>query len=148
MALVPISDISKLKEGARRFASGFTRGQKAATILALVGLVVIGIIYMSLAGKPTYSILFTNLQPAAAAQITATLANDHVPYQLADGGATILVPENEVDQERLAVAQAGLPTSPSSGGLSILDKEGITTSQVTQQADYLQAIQQELEQTI
>jgi flagellar M-ring protein FliF len=57
------------------------------------------------------------------------------------------VPANYVDQERLAAASAGLPAS-STVGLSLLDKEGLTTSQLTQQADYLQALQGELQQTI
>ncbi len=147
MALVPVADLSRVREGARRFASGFTRGQKAVTLSAILGIGLIAILFMSLTSKPTYSILFTNLQPSDAASITQKLATDHVPYQLQDGGATILVPQNEVDQERLAVAQLGLPTQ-STSGLSILDKEGMTTSQLTQQADYLRAIQGELEQTI
>ena len=46
------------------------------------------------------------------------------------------------------MASAGLPASSSNVGLGILDKEGITTSQTTQQADYLQALQGELQQTI
>jgi flagellar M-ring protein FliF len=147
MALVPANNLSKFQEGARRFASGFTRGQKAATISALVGILVVAVLFMSLSSKPTYSILFTNLKASDAATITQTLATDKVPYQLEDGGTTILVPENDVDQQRLAIAALGLP-SQATAGLSILDKEGLTTSQLTQQADYLQAIQGELEQTI
>jgi len=134
-------------ESAKRFASGFSRGQKAVTVAALGGVVLVSVIFMSLSGKPSYAMLFTNLQPADAAAITSQLASAHVPYQLTDGGATILVPQNDVDQERLTAAAAGLP-SQSTVGLSILDKEGLTTSQLSQQADYLRALQGELEQTI
>src|SRR5580693_1851526 len=120
MALVPTTDFNRWKAGAHRFASGFTRGQKAVTLAAIVGIVLVGVIFMSLSGKPTYSILFANLAPADAGSITTMLASDHVPYQLQDGGATILVPENDVDQERLAAAQAGLTTTGSNtSGLSI-----------------------------
>jgi flagellar M-ring protein FliF len=147
VALVPATELARLRQGARRFASGFTPGQRVLTALVAVGIVGGAVVFMSLAGKPTYAPLFTNLQPTDAAAITQTLATDHVPYQLQDGGGTILVPQNDVDQERLAAAQAGLPSS-STVGLSILDKEGLTTSQLTQQADYLRAIQGELEQTI
>jgi flagellar M-ring protein FliF len=147
MALLPATNFDQLKASARRFASGFTRGQKAVTVAALVGVVGAAGLFMSLSGRPTYSILFSNLQPTDAASITQQLSTDHVPYQLQDGGATILVPQNDVDQQRLAAAQVGLPAS-STVGLSLLDKEGLTTSQLTQQADYLQALQGELEQTI
>jgi flagellar M-ring protein FliF len=147
MALLPATDMARIREGARRFASGFTTGQKVVTVAALVAVVAAAAIFMSISGRPTYAPLFTNLQPSDAAAITQKLATDHVPYQLQNGGSTILVPQNDVDQERLAAAQAGLPTQ-STVGLSILDKEGLTTSQLTQQADYLQALQGELEQTI
>lgn len=146
MALVP-TDVSRLKESARRFAAGFSRGQKAVTAAALAGVVLVAVVFMSLSGKPTYSILYTNLQPSDAAAITQQLTSAHVPFQLQSGGTTILVPQNEVDQQRLAAAAAGLP-SQGTVGLSLLDKEGLTTSQLTQQADYLQALQGELQQTI
>lgn len=147
MALVASTNIDRMRGNAKRFASGFTSGQKAAILTAIVGVVAVLAIFMSITSKPSYSILFTNLQPQDAAAITTKLASDHVPYQLQNGGTTILVPQNDVDQERLAAAAAGLP-SQSTVGLSILDKEGLTTSQLTQQADYLQGLQGELEQTI
>lgn len=148
MALVAAADVDRWKSSARRFADGFTPGQKVVTVVAVVAAVVGGLLFMSLSGKPTYSPLFTNLQPSDAAAITAKLTSDKVPYQLANGGSTILVPQNEVDQERINMASAGLPASSTNVGLGILDKEGITTSQLTQQADYLRALQGELQQTI
>jgi flagellar M-ring protein FliF len=45
------------------------------------------------------------------------------------------------------MAQAGLPQN-STVGLSLLDKVGITSSQITQQAEYQQALQGELATTI
>jgi flagellar M-ring protein FliF len=117
------------------------------TIAAVVGAVIVAMLFASLSGKPSYSVLFSNLQPQDAASITQQLTTDHVPYQLQNGGATILVPQNDVAQARLTAAAAGLPAQ-STVGLSLLTKTGLTTSQITQQADYLQAIQGELEQTI
>ncbi|HXW36069.1 MAG TPA: flagellar basal-body MS-ring/collar protein FliF [Acidimicrobiales bacterium] len=147
MALVPSNELTRVRETARRFASGFTPGQKAVTVAAVLA-VVVGIVgFMAFSGRPTYAPLFTNVQPSDAANITAHLSTDHVPFELADGGSTIMVPENDVASERLSLAQAGLPAT-STVGLSLLDKEGITASSITQQADYLQAIQGELEQTI
>lgn len=147
MALVASPNLDRMRGNARRFASGFTSGQKATILVSIAGVVLVLVIFMSITSKPSYSILFTNLQPQDAAAITTKLASDHVSYQLQNGGTTILVPQNDVDQERLAAAAAGLP-SQSTVGLSIMDKEGLTTSQLTQQADYLQGLQGELEQTI
>jgi flagellar M-ring protein FliF len=102
---------------------------------------------MSLSGKPSFTPLFTNLQPADAANVTSKLTSDKVPYQLSDNGSTVSVPANQVAQERISLASAGLPAQ-STVGLSLLDKTGITSSNMTQQADYLRALQGELEQTI
>ncbi len=147
MALVPSTELTRAREGFKRFASEFTPGQKAVTIAATIAVVVGAFAFMSFSGKPNYTPLFTNLQSTDAANIASKLTSDKVPYQLADGGSTILVPASDVDQERLSLAQAGLPAT-STVGLSLLDKEGITSSNMTQQADYLQALQGELEQTI
>lgn len=147
MALVPSTEFTRMKDGLKRFASGFTPGQKAVTIAAVLGALLLGVLYMSLSGKPTYGVLFSNLQASDAASITQQLTTDHVPYELQGGGTTILVPDNDVAQARLTAAAAGLP-SQSTVGLSLLTKTSLTTSQITQQADYLQAIQGELEQTI
>jgi len=149
MALVPSTEFTRARDGVKRFASEFTTGQKAVTLAATVAVAVVvgAFAFMSFSSRPNYTTLFTNLQSSDAASITTKLTTDKVPYQLADGGTTIMVPASDVDQERLSLAQAGLPAT-STVGLSLLDKEGITSSNMTQQADYLQALQGELEQTI
>src|SRR5579875_794223 len=97
MALVPANEqIDRLRAGAKRFASGFTPGQKAVTIAAVAAVVIGAIAFLSLSGKPTYAPLFTNLQPSDAAAVTAKLQSDNVPFQLADGGSTVMVPANDV----------------------------------------------------
>ena len=144
---MPVNVVDRARSGAKQFASGFTTGQKAVTIAAVVAAIVGGVVMMSMTGKPNYAPLFTNLQPADAASITSKLTSAKIPYQLANGGTAIMIPANDVNQERLSLAQSGLPSS-GTVGLSLLDKEGITTSNMTQQADYLQALQGELEQTI
>lgn len=139
---------TKVREGWGRFAAGFTTGQKAVTILAVLGLVLGVVVFARFASTPSYQPLFTGLQASDAASITAKLKSAGVPYKLANGGATIEVPSGKVDQERLSMAAAGLPQAGAGAGLSLLDKEGITTSQFTQQADYQRAIQDELSNTI
>ncbi len=147
MALVPVDVMDRARTGAKQFARGFTPGQKAVTIAAVVAALVGGYVMLNMTGKPSYAPLFTNLNASDAASITAKLSSAKVPYQLANGGTTVEVPANDVNQERVTLAQSGLP-SGGTVGLSLLDKEGITTSNMTQQADYLQALQGELAQTI
>ena len=142
-----VVDVDRVKEAAKRFSSGFTAGQKAVTGIAVVAVLLGAVMFVKVAGKPSYQPLFTGLQAADAGAITTQLKSSKVPYQLANGGSTVLVPANQVYQERVSLAQAGLPSS-GTVGLSLLDKEGLTTSQLTQQADYQRAIQGELESTI
>ncbi len=147
MSLVPVNIAERARASAKQFASGFTPGQKAVTLAAIVAAVAGGFVMMSLTGKPTYAPLYTNLKASDVSSITTQLTSAKIPFQLTNGGSTIMVPVNDVNSERVSLAASGLPAS-STVGLSLLDKTGITTSNMTQQADYLQALQGELEQTI
>lgn len=151
MAIVPAEQLDHYRENVvnrmKTFMEGFTTGQKATVVTVAVGIIVIAAIFMTYSGKPTYAPLFTNLSSSDAASMTAKLTSDHVPFQLADGGSTIMVPANDVASQRLALAQAGLPTQ-SNVGLSQVNKAGITTSQLAQQTDYLIGLQGELSNTI
>jgi flagellar M-ring protein FliF len=149
MALVPISrdSLSSARGRATSILAGFTTGQKVMTVLAFVGVIIAAMLFMGAESKPSYQTLFTNLQSSDAGAITQQLASQKVPYQLADGGSTILVPAADVDQERVALAQQGLPQA-GNVGFSNLEKSGITTSEFVQQVEYQQALEGQLEQTI
>jgi flagellar M-ring protein FliF len=132
---------------ARQFLAGFTPGQKAVTVIAGLGLVIAGVLFVSRSSSPSYTTLYSNLQPAQAGQVTQALTTAHVPYQLEDNGATIAVPQTDVNQERINLAEAGLP----SGGtvtFQTLASTGITSSEFVQNVDYQQALEGQLESTI
>jgi len=125
----------------------FSPGQKAVTIVAVVGLIVGGILFAAWKSTPTYAPLFSNLSATDAAAVVDKLSSSGVPYQIAGDGTQILVPQDKVYATRLAMSSDGLPGSDSSG-YSLLDKEGITTSEFKQQVDYQRAIEGELAKTI
>jgi flagellar M-ring protein FliF len=149
VALLPFNtdSLSSARSRARLALSGFTAGQRVMIGLAVVVLVVGGGAFMHVESKPNYQPLFTNLQPSDSGAVTAQLTSAKVPYQLSDGGATISVPATDVDQERVALAEQGLPNS-GTVGFSNLEKSGITTSEFVQQVEYQQALEGQLEQTI
>lgn len=127
--------------------AGFSTGQRAVVGVAVLAVVIGGYLFMGWAGKPTYVPLFSNLSSTDAAAITQKLAGAKEPYQLAEGGQQVLVPQGAVYQERLDMAAAGLP-SAGNQGYSLLDSAGVTTSQFQQQVEYQQAVSDQLEKTI
>jgi flagellar M-ring protein FliF len=126
---------------------GFSVAQRTIAIIGIAAVVLGGIALASWLGKPSYAPLFTGLAAADASSITDQLTTDGVPYQLSDGGATILVPQGNVYAERLKAAAAGLPSS-NEGGYSLLDKMGVTASEFQQNVTYKRAIEGELAKTI
>jgi len=129
------------------YVKGFSAAQRTIAIIGIAAVVLGGIALASFLGKASYAPLFTGLAAADASSITDQLNTDGVPYQLTDGGATILVPQSQVYSERLKAASNGLPSS-NEGGYSLLDKMGVTSSEFQQDVTYKRAIEGELAKTI
>ena len=144
---INIDAINTVRSRASSALAGFTLGQKVITVLALAGFVGAAALFTKYESKPNYQPLFTNLQPADSGSVVAQLNSAKVPYVLSNGGSTISVPASEVDQERVALAEQGLPSSGTIG-FSNLEKSGFTTSQFVQQVEYQQALEGQLAQTI
>ena len=126
---------------------GFSAGQKAATIAAGIALIAGAFVYSTWQSTPSYSPLYTNLAPSDASAIVDKLNSGGIPVPLGAAGTEILVPADKVYSTRLTMSAAGLPNS-SQTGYSLLDKEGVTTSDFQQQVDFQRAIEGELAKTI
>jgi len=140
----------KMLAQGRRVGSAFgafTPGQKAVTILGVLVLAIGGYFFSTWAAQPTYAPLFSNLAPADASAIVDKLAAAGTPYKLSDGGATIEVPQAQVYDMRVKMAGQGLPAQ-TDAGYSLLDKQGITTSEFMQNVGYQRALEGELAKTI
>jgi flagellar M-ring protein FliF len=140
-------DVDKLKEQGRRFASGFTTGQKTVTIAAIVGVFVAMFMFTKWAGRPDYAPLFTDLDSKAAGEVTQALDSEGVSYKLTDGGATVMVPKGDLYQTRADLSTKGVPQA-STDGWSIMDQGGITKDEFSKRVDYQRALQSELSKTI
>ena len=134
----------------RRFGNAvreFTVAQRTVAIIG-VAVLVLGVSALSMwVTKPAYTPLFTGLSGADASSIVDQLTADGVSYELADGGASIMVPEADVYSQRIKASAAGLPSS-STGGYSLLDTMGVTSSEFQQSVTYKRALEGELAQTI
>jgi flagellar M-ring protein FliF len=142
--------MSQIAPAARRVLGGFARftaGQKAATICTVLVLAVGGFLFAGWAGKPAMAPLYTNLASTDAGAIVEKLNAAGTAYELADGGQTIMVPQDKVYDLRLTMSGEGLPAGKDTG-YALLDKQGVTTSEFMQQVGYQRALEGELSTTI
>lgn len=117
----------------------------AVGILGILGFV-LGSVYFVFLRQPD-AVLFSKLRPMDAATIVTELDKKKIPYHLADGGATILVAENQVDATRLAILSQDLPLK-GSVGFELFNKSDIGLTEFAQKINYQRALQGELARTI
>jgi flagellar M-ring protein FliF len=127
---------------------GFTSGQKVVAIVGTGALLLAGFMVFKWAAAPSYSPLFSDLAPADASAIVEELDAQGVPYELSNGGNTIMVPREQVYSTRISLSGEGLPTGADGGGYSLLDNQGLSTSEFQEQTSYKRAMEGELSNTI
>ena len=115
-------------------------GVALAALAALITLV-------SLVNRPTYGMLFSNLSEQDASKIVDKLKEKSIPFQLEDGGKSILVPKQQLYELRLSMASEGLPHA-STIGYEIFDRTNLGVSDFVQKINYRRAIEGELARTI
>lgn len=132
---------------AKGLLSGFTPGQRGVIVVAILGLL-LGVYALSRwAAQPTWTPLYSGLAAQDASKIVDQLQTDGVKYQLTNGGNTILVPQSQVYALRIALSGKDLlPTS--SDGYSILDKQGMTATDLQQNVALRRATEAELTKTL
>lgn len=99
------------------------------------------------AQQPEYGQLYTGLSAEDAGAITGKLKETRVPYQLGDGGKTILVPSGEIHESRLQMAAQGLPTG-GRVGFEVFDRNIFGMPEFVQHLNYQRALEGELGRTI
>lgn len=127
--------------------AGFNSAQKATMAAIFVAVVASLYVFSSWASTTDMAPLYTDLETGDAATIADELTAMGVDYELADQGRTILVPRDSVYSLRLDLSQTGaLPGGAE--GYSLLDDQGITSTQFQQRVAYQRALEGELSKTI
>lgn len=125
----------------------FAGGRRLALLLGIAAAAA-GLFVVALwTQQPEMQVLFGNLSPEDAASIVEKLKEAKVPYEISNGGASILVPSTQVHDLRLALAGQGLPHG-SGVGFEIFDKTTMGMSEFVQKLNYRRALQGELARTI
>jgi flagellar M-ring protein FliF len=136
-----------LGRGRSTFA-GFTTGQKAVTVLGTLALLLGGFMVFRWASTPEYGPLYSNLSASDASAVVDQLDTQGTPYELTDGGSTVMVPRDQVYATRIALSGEGLPADSDNQGYSILDDQGMSLSQDQQDVNFKRAMEGELSKTI
>lgn len=127
---------------------GFTPGQRSVVVVAVLALLMGAFALSRWVAQPSWAPLYGGLSGADANAVVEQLNADGVPYQLANGGSTILVPQDQVYAERVSLSGQGLPAGEGNDGWSLLDKQGITATDFQQNIAYQRAIEGELSKTL
>jgi flagellar M-ring protein FliF len=121
--------------------------QRTLGVVVALALMVGAVAFFQWQRTPSMGPLFTGLSSADGGAVIEELQAAGVAYELADGGATVLVPTDQVYDLRLQMSAAGLP-GDDTGGYSLLDEQGVTASQFQQEVAYQRAMEGELAKTI
>ncbi|HCR11827.1 flagellar basal-body MS-ring/collar protein FliF [Solidesulfovibrio sp.] len=97
--------------------------------------------------QPEMRVLYTNLAPEDAARVVELLKASKTPYELRDGGKTVLVPAEAVYEQRLKVAGEGVMHGQGVG-FELFDQLKVGQTDFVQRINYTRALQGELSRTI
>ncbi len=98
--------------------------------------------------EPTYTPLYSNLDPDDAGRIVARLESLGVEHKLRGDGTTILVADDKVLRTRMAMAEEGLPSGGTIGYEIFDNREALGTTSFVQNINHLRALEGELARTI
>lgn len=128
----------------------FFRRLTAAQVVAMfllilsVGGFIFGLVYFM--NRVEFQALYANVSPEDANAVVERLKEQKVPYRLEDGGRTVKVPADRVDEIRILLAGSGMQLG--GVGFEIFDKTSFGMTDFVQQVNYRRALEGELARTV
>lgn len=126
----------------------FGIGRLAAIFGVAAGVAAALVYFSGNVGSGSQSLLYSGLDPAAAAATAQLLDQSNVEYEIREGGTAIYVPRDQVDEARVRVASGG-PLTGASVGYEIFDREdSFGQTSFVQNLNAKRALEGELARTI
>lgn len=117
--------------------------------LSAFALVVILFFGMQIAGRPSYSLVSTGMDPSETGKVASALDEEGIGYELRNNGTALAVEKSQTAQARIALAGKGLGGgSGTQPGFELFDKQKIGTSDFQQQVTYQRALEGQISKTI
>ena len=124
-----------------------TIGQKLS-LLTLGTVIFFGVfLFVYLLQNDQYQLLASDLDATNVSAITERLDQMGIPYQLTQGGRSVSVPIEKLNQARIEIASQGLPDRGRIG-FEIFDESKWTMTEFTEKLNFRRALEGELEKTI
>jgi flagellar M-ring protein FliF len=142
-----VSSFDQLLVRLKGFSGSLTTRQLVSLVLAfvtVVGLVIGTAFWMN---RPSYTLLFEDMDQAALAEVVTRLDAQKVDYELVPGGRGVRVPTTQVDRLRLDFSAEGLPSSGRIG-FEIFDRTAFGQTEFLEHVNYRRALEGEIARTI
>ncbi len=139
--------MGRFTDSIRAFLEPLSAAQKTIFGLLTLGLLLFlgTVFYMTL--KPDYALLFGSLPGESAREIVEQLEERGIPYRVGDGGRSILVHRNRVDELRMKLATVSLAHSDFRG-YELFDENALGMTDFMQRVNKQRALEGELSRSI
>ena len=120
-------------------------------VLGLCAIAVVAIVFLGIqiAGRPSYALVSSGMDPSDTGKVAAALDEQGVKYELRNNGTALAVEKSQTAQARIALAGKGLGGgSGAQPGFELFDKQKIGTSDFQQQVTYQRALEGQISKTI
>ncbi|WP_285394685.1 flagellar basal-body MS-ring/collar protein FliF [Lysinibacillus sp. fls2-241-R2A-57] len=122
--------LTKIKNDTSQFWTSRSKKQKIVMIGSVVAVLALATVVTLFATKTTYVPLYKDLSTREIGQVKEALDSQSVKYEIAPGGTSILVPEEQVDALLVQLASEGYPQTgtidysfANSSGFGMTDNE-------------------------
>ncbi len=137
---------NNLQQQLKTFWDQQSFGQRLVIIVLIIAGLILIPVFFSWANSPSYAVAFSGISEADAGKIVEQLDNAGIPYQL-QGSGTIQVPSDRVYETRMMMAKEGLPQGEGVD-FDVFSGNTLGMTNFSQEVNYQQALESELERTI
>ncbi len=123
-------------------------GAQKVALAAVTGAVIFALVMLLVwASRPDFALLYSKLDAAETAKVVEDLKSNSIPYQLRDGGTTIMVRKEDVYELRIKYAGDNIISS-GAVGYELFDKNNLGLTDFMQRVNLKRALEGELSNTI
>ncbi len=132
----------------REFYKNLTPVKRFSMMIAFIIVMASALFMVVMVSGTDYTPLLTNIPSDQTSQIVEKLQSKNIPFRVAEGGKTILVPKELLHSTQMALMSEMGSGKIGSIGLEIFDKQDFGTTSYAQRINYQRAIQGELMRAI